>query len=100
VDAFTSARVPSPDWLPLRPDEYGSEQPTPSQLPLLDAEQLPHTVPCSAVNPCLPHPMPICSMRPFLIRYMFCGMNGWRLSGEANHCNWAVPMLQLVVPMA
>jgi hypothetical protein len=27
-------------------------------------------------------------------------MNGWRLSGEANHSSCEVPILQLVVPMA
>ena len=31
---------------------------------------------------------------------MFIGMNGWRLSGLANHSSCALPMLQLVVPIA
>jgi len=37
VAAFTSVRVPRPDWLPFRPELYGSEQPMPSHVPLDDA---------------------------------------------------------------
>ena len=60
----------------------------------------PHSVCWSAVNPCLPQPMPMCSNRLPFQRYAFIGMNGWRLSGAWNHSSCAVPMLQLVVPKA
>ena len=68
VVAFTSDLGPSPLWLPLRPAEYGSEHPTPSRDPFGYAVHGPHTVPCSAVKPCLSHDWPSCSNLPSRMR--------------------------------
>mgnify|MGYP001268966669 CR=1 FL=1 len=65
---------------PLRLAEYGSEQPTPSSDPLgLPGGHWLHTLPASAVKPCLSHEMPTCSKRPSLKRYMFWPMTGCSL---------------------
>src|ERR1044071_9540858 len=92
-----------PVWLPFKPAPYASEQPEPRRLPPTPLHPKPHVFDDAAANACLPHDWPICSKRsllfaPPLIRYTFCGINGWSLLGNANQSTSIVPLLQASVP--
>src|SRR4029077_20665475 len=88
-----------------KPAPYASEQPEPRWLPPTPLHPNPQLSDDAAANACLPQDWPICSKRsllvaPPLIRYRFCGINGWSLLGNAIQSTFSVPLLHASVPKA